>query len=192
MIKKVGIAVLLLLFIIFSSLIRYNDVSKFDIVSGIAIDFDGERWSTVCEVCLPSSTNDFGSRAEYVKGTGFTLADALYNAGLKSTNILFTESSQLYVIGDKALQKSEELERFFTNSEANLRAVAVISKKSAEQILQTEKEANSRAKSLSLAEKLKSFCKENGYDMPYVMNFIKNGGSICISEDGLAERREVA
>ena len=96
------------------------------------------------------------------------------------------------MIGDQALQKSEEFERFFTNSEANLRAVAVISKKSAEQILQTEKEANSRAKSLSLAEKLKSFCKENGYDMPYVMNFIKNGGSIYISADGLAERRAVA
>ncbi len=189
MIKKISVGIVLLLFIVLSSFIKYKDISKYDIVSGIAVDFEDDKWTAVCEVCLPSSTNDFGSRAEYVKGTGFTLADALYNAGLKSTNILYTESAQLYVIGENALQKSDELETFFMREDSNLRATVVTSQQNIEKILQKEKEGETRAKSLSLAEKIKAFCKQNGYDMPHVMNFLKDGGSVGISNDGLIERR---
>jgi len=188
--KKIAIIVFILLFVVFSSFISFTDISRYNIVSGIAIDFDGNRWSTVCEVCLPSSSNDFGSRAEYVKGTGFTLADALYNAGLKSSDILYTESAQLYVINESCMQKSEQLYQFFSGNDVNLRAVATLSEQSAEKVLHDEKDSGSRAQSLALADKLGTFCKENGYDMPYVMNFLKNGGSIVISKDGLPERRE--
>ena len=189
MIKKISAVFVLLLFIVFSSFIKYKDISKYDIVSGIALDFDGKKWTVLCEVCLPSSTNDFGSSAEYVKGSDFTLENALYNAGLKSNNVLYIESAQLYIIGEKALQKSDELENFFMRKDSNLRAIVVTSHKNVEEILQQEKEGETRAKSLSLAEKLKSFCKENNYDMPHVMNFLKDGGSVRISNDGLIERR---
>ena len=187
--KKIVIVIFILLFIVFSSFINFTDISKYDIVSGIAIDYDGYRWSVVCEVCLPSSSNDFGSSAEYVKGIGFTLSDALYNAGLKSSDILYTESAQLYVINENCMQQGEQLSHFFVGDNANLRAVAIISKQKAEKVLHDEKDSGSRAKSMTLADKLGAFCKENGYDMPHVMNFLKNGGSVIISKDGLPERR---
>lgn len=189
--KRILFIVFAIVFIVFSSFVRYNDVSSYDIVSGISFDYDGDLWTVTCEICLPSSSNDFGSQAEYVKGTGFTLADALYNAGLQSSNILYIDSVQLYLVSDTVAQ-NREIYDYFGSKNANLRAVAVITEGEASKVLGSEKQSNDRAKSLSLADKLKAFCRDNGDPLPHVITLVKSGGSVRINKDGLPERRGTA
>lgn len=186
--KKVLIIAFVIVFFVFCSFINYRDISSYDIVSGIAIDYENDMWTVTCEICLPSSSNDFASKAEYVKGSDFTIEKALYQAGLDSTNILYTDSVQLYLISEQAA-RMPQLNEYLLSSECNLRAVAVTTKGRAADILTKEKESNQRAKSLALADKLKSLGKELNCAKPHVMTFVKGKTDIVIFEDGKANKR---
>lgn len=186
--SRIFIVLLIITFIVFSALVHYKDISRYNIVSGISFDFDGEHFFATCEICLASTTDDFGSKAEYVKGSGFTPSEALYNAGLQSTGTLYTDSVQLYLISKQAAATTE-ITDFLMSDISNLRAVAVMTEGSASEILNSEKESGTRAKSLSLAEKLKGICRDNGMDIPHVVSYVKTGGEIYVSADGLPVMR---
>ncbi len=186
--KGIRITILVVAFIVLSSFCRFHTVSKYDIVSGISIDYKNGEYNVVCEISMPSSNNDFGSKATYVKGNGFTIAKALENTGLKSQNQLYLDSVQLYLISDKAFE-NDELKQYLKSENVNLRAVAVLCEGDAADVLYSEKESNERAKSLSLCEKLKSICREQKLPLPHVVTLLKTGGEIYINRDKLAQRR---
>lgn len=184
------IFVIISLFAILSSFIDYNDLSSYDIVSGISFDYDGENWTVVCEICLPSSNNDFGSSAEYVKAKGLTPKSALKKAGLKSPNLLYTDSVQLYLFNNNAFS-NDELKEFFMSEGCNIRAVAICVDGNAADLLFDEKESNQRAKSLSLADKIKNMSKYWSIPMPTVSNYLKNKNQIFINKQNELERGRI-
>ncbi len=184
---KFFVTFLILTFFALSFFSRYQTVSKYDIVSGMSIDEKNGVYTIVCEVSMPSSNNDFGSKVEYVKGTGFTVESALDNANLKSTNRLYFDSVQLYVISHTAFEKND-IKNYFKSDYINYRAVAVLSEGDASNVLYSEKDSTSRAKSLSLSQKLKSFCNEQKLSRPSVITLLKSGGEIYINRDGLMQK----
>ncbi len=184
---KLYTALFIVTFFVLSFFSHYQTISKYDIVSGVAIDLKNDVYTIVCEVYLPSSDNDFGSKAEYVKGTGFTVEEAFYNANLKSTNRLYMDSVQMYVISDSAFVKND-VKEYFKSEFVNYRAVAVLCEDEAAKILYSEKESSSRAKSLSLSQKIKSFCSEQHLGRPNVISLFKKGGKIYINRDGLIQK----
>lgn len=184
---KIYVTFLILSFFVLSFFGRYHTVSKYDIVSGMSIDVKNGVYTVVCEVSMPSSTNDFGSKAEYVKGTGFTVENALDNANLKSTNRLYLESVQLYIISRSAFEKND-IKNYLKSDYVNYRAVAVLSEGDASDVLYSEKDSASRARSLSLSQKLKSFCDEQKLSKPNVTALLKSGGEIYINRDGLMQK----
>jgi len=184
---KLYIATLIVAFFVLSFFSRYQTISKNDIVSGTSIDIKNGVYTIVCEVSMPSSDNDFGSKAEYVKGTGFTLKEALYNADLKSTNRLYFESVQLYLVSRDAYSK-KDVKEYFESEYVNYRAVAVACEGEASKVLYNEKDSSSRAKSLSLSQKIKSFCKEQRLNRPDVITFMRSGDEIFINRDGLLQK----
>ena len=188
--KSVIAIALVAVFAILCSFIKYHDISSYDMVSGIAIDYENNVWTVTCEICLPSSSDDFASKAEYVKSKSFTLEKALNQAGLESSNMLYTESVQLYLINEEA-SKQPQLIEFLLSSKCNLRAVAVLVKGKATDVIASEKESNQRAKSLSLADKIKNLSKDFDCDDPHVMTFVKGKTGIVISEEGVLKKRGV-
>ncbi len=176
------------LFIVFAALCKYHNITRYDIVSGISVDFSGDKWSVICEICKPSSNDDFGSKTEYVKGTGFTLAKALNNANLHSTSSLYLSSVQLYLIGEGAAEKTELFD-YFKSQKSNIRATVAVCEKNAGKILRSESDSNARAKSFSLSHKLYKFCDDNKLKPPTVVNFLKNKDEVYINSDALPERR---
>ncbi len=187
---KIYVTVLILLFFSLSFFGRYQTVSKYDIVSGMSIDLKNDVYTIVCEVSMPSSNNDFGSKAEYVKGTGFTVEGALDNANLKSTNRLYFDSVQLYVISSTAFEKNN-VKNYLKSDFVNYRAVAVLSEADASDVLYSEKDSTSRAKSLSLSQKLKSFCNEQKLSKPNVISLLKSSGEVYINRDKLIQKGEI-
>lgn len=184
---KIYVTVLIILFFVFSFFSRYHTVSKYDIVSGMSIDEKNGVYTVVCEVSVPSSSNDFGSKAEYVKGTGFTLESAIDNANLKSTNRLYLDSVQLYVISNSAFS-NKDIKNYLKSENVNYRAVAVLSENDASDVIYSEKDSKSRAKSLSLSQKLRSFCNEQKLSKPNVITLLKSGGDIFLNRDGLIQK----
>ncbi len=184
---KIYITFLIIAFFVLSFFSRYQTISKYDVVSGMAIDVKNNVYTIVCEVSMPSSDNDFGSKVEYVKGTGFTIKTALDNVNLKSTNRLYLDSVQLYVISRSAFEKSD-LENYFKSDFVNYRAAAVLCEGEASRVLYAEKESTTRAKSLSLSQKIKSFSNEQNLGRPNVINLLKTGGEVFINRDGLLQK----
>ena len=162
-----------------------QDVSKYDLVSGLAIDYSKNAFTVTAEICT-ASTDDFLSKTEYVKGTGFTVEEALYNAGLKNNNSMFVDSVQLYLISETA-SKKQAVADFLASDSANVRAVCVTTKSKASKVLKSENDSNSRAKSLSLAYKLKKMVGESKHRVPNVISFLKNDNYVYINKDGLAQ-----
>ena len=184
---KIYTSILVVTFFALSFFSRYQTISKYDIVSGVSIDVKNSVYTVVCEVSMPSSDNDFGSKAEYVKGIGFTFKSALDNANLKSTNRLYFDSVQLYVVSFEAFSDTQ-IQNCLKSEFVNFRAVAVLSESDAANVLYSEKESESRAKSLSLSQKLKSFCNEQKLSSPNVISLLKDGGEIYINRDGLVQK----
>ena len=184
---KIYATLFVIAFFVLSFFSHYQTISKYDIVSGMSIDVKNGVYTIVCEVYVPSSAEDFGGKAEYVKGRGFTIKDALYNANLKSTNRLYLDSVQLYVVSRSAYEKNE-VENYFKTDFVNNRATAVLCEKDASEIICSEEQSQSRAKSLSLSQKIKSFCNEQSLDRPNVIKFLKTGGEVFIDRDGLLQK----
>ncbi len=183
---KIYVTVLIIAFFVLSFFGNYQTISKYDIVSGLSIDEKNGVYTVVCEISMPSSNNDFGSKAEYVKGTGFTIESAIDNANLKSTNRLYLDSVQLYVISRRAFDK-KDVKNYLKSDYTNYRAVAILCDGDASKVIYSEKESTSRAKSLSLSQKIKSFCSEQKLNKPNVITLIKNGGNVHINRDGLVQ-----
>lgn len=184
---KLYVTILIIAFFVLSFFSRYQTISKYDVVSGMSIDIKNDVYTVVCEVLMPSSDNDFASKSEYVKGTGFTIESAIYNADLKSTNRLYLDSVQLYLVSRDAYSKTE-VKNYFKTDSVNYRAVAVQCDGEAYRVLYNESDSTSRAKSLSLSQKIKSFCNEQKLSRPNVVRFIKSGGEIYINRDRLLQK----
>ncbi len=162
-----------------------QDVSKHDLVSGLAIDYSKNVFIVTAEICT-ASTDDFLSKTDYVKGTGFTVEEALYNAELKNNNLMFLNSVQLYLISESA-SKKQAVADFLASDSANVRAVCVTTKSKASKVLKNEKDSNTRAKSLSLAYKIKQTVGNSKHRVPNVISFLKNDNYVYINKDGLAQ-----
>ena len=169
--------------VVFTCLGSFSEISDYDVVSGIAVDYEEGSWRVTCEICMPSSDNDFGSSSIYVSGEGDTLESAFENAGRKSANILYTGCNQLYLIG-KGARSSRELYEYFLKDDVNLRAVTVYTEGLAGDTLAGEKnDDNSRAKSLTIAKKVVRFCGEQGLPSPKVTEYLKDNFIVTVSED---------
>ena len=179
---NIAVAVLsALLAVVFTCFGSFSEISDYDVVSGIGIDFEKNQWLVTCEICMPSADNDFGSSSIYVEGKGDTLDSAFEDAGRRSANILYTGGNQLYLIGENARGK-EELYEYFLKDGVNLRAVAVYSQGKAADTLSSENDdENSRAKSLAMAKKASRFCAEQGMPLPKVTEYLKGGQMIIVS-----------
>ncbi|MBP3481466.1 MAG: hypothetical protein J6K66_07715 [Clostridia bacterium] len=172
-----------LLIIVFTCLGSFSEISDYDVVSGIGVDFEKNQWLVTCEICMPSVDNDFGSSSIYIEGKGDTLDSAFEDAGRRSANILYTGGNQLYLIGENARGKAE-LYEYFLKDGVNLRAVAVYSQGRAADTLSAGKDdENSRAKSLAMAKKVSRFCAEQGMPLPKVTEYLKGGQMIIVSEE---------
>lgn len=187
---KTGIlsVVLLVTFVICLSLCQSHDISKYDIVSGLALDFDGQSYTLTAEICT-ADADGFISKTEYVKGKGFTVEKALNNLSLRTNNILFTDSVQLYVISQNIIQ-NESVVNYLKSEFVNLRAVAITCQGNASDVLKSETDSNTRAKSLSLSHKLKTICAQNNKQYPNIIELLKNKSAVFINRDNLAEMRE--
>lgn len=182
---KVVLPAAILLLIVFVCMGSYSEISDYDIVSGMAIDRTDSGWSVVCEICVPSSDNDFGSSGSYISGSGESIAKALDNAGAKSSNVLYTGCNQLIVIGARAAGE-KELYDYLKTDNVNLRAVTVIASGSAQEVLESDAEvenANVRADSLSVAKKIRRFCSENSKPLPRVSEYLRTGTAVKVSKN---------
>ncbi len=170
-----------LLALIFLCLGRYFEISDYDIVSGAAIDREQDGWLVTCEICVPSSDNDFGSACTYVEGRGETIEKAFERVNSASAGQLYTGCCQLYVIGPSA--QSERLYEYLLSDSVNLRAVTCLSKGQARDVLKSGKDSeNSRAKSLSVAKKVSRYCADSGKPSPKVTEYVKTGKAVVVSE----------
>ena len=166
----------------------YSTINELDTVSGIAIDYKDDKWRVVCEICTPSSDNDYGSASVYVKGSADTLSGAFDEAGKASANILYTDCVQLYLVGEGARGK-QELLNYFLQDNVNLRAVTANASPEAAIALCGEADSeNSRAKSMSIAKKVKRYCSENGLPSPRVTQYLKGKAGVGITKDNVPER----
>ena len=182
-VNRIAAAAAVILAIIFASLGSYKEVSDYDIVSGIAIDFDNENWLVCCEICVPSADNDFGSGSIYVNGKGDTIDNAFEDAQKRSSNILYTDCNQLYIIGENAKGK-QQLRDYFMQDNINLRAVTVYAVGMAEDMLSKNRDdENSRARSLTMAKKLSRYCSDNHLPSPRVTEYLKGSTAITVSPD---------
>ena len=172
-------------FVVLTLFTSPKDISKYDLVSGIAIDYDQNIYTVTVEICT-ASTDDFLSKTNYVKGKGFTVDEALYKASLKNNNLMFLDSAQLYLIGEKAA-KNKALADFLVSDSANVRATCVVTKGAASKVLKSESDSNSRAKSLSLSHKLKEMVNDQNGSVPNVISFLKNDNFVFINKDGLVK-----
>lgn len=186
--NKFLVVVVLLCIVIFASFGKYSEISRYDIVSGIAIDLDEDKWIVTCEICVPSSDNDFASSVTYVTGEGYTLDNAFDDAALKSANDLFTDSAQLYLISNTA-KDNNCLREYLKGDTVNLRAVAVWTDGIASEVFKTDDSENSRAKSVAIANKIKSYCKDNNEQTPKIIEIIKNTDNVFVSDQKTPERR---
>lgn len=184
--KRLNIAVsaaAAVLVIVFTCLGSFSEISDYDVVSGIALDYEKGEWTVTCEICMPSADNDFGSSSIYVEGKGESLDSAFEDAGRRSANILYTGGNQLYLIGENARGK-DQLREYFLKDDINLRAVTVYTRGKAARIFEHAKEdENSRAKSLATAKKVSRFCSENHLPSPKVTEYLKGNIVVTISEN---------
>lgn len=176
----VASAVLVIVFTCFGS---FSEISDYDVVSGIALDYEKGEWIVTCEICMPSVDNDFGSSSIYIEGKGESLDSAFEDADRRSANILYTGGNQLYLIGENARGR-EQLREYFLKEDINLRAVTVFTQGKAARIFEYAKEeGNSRAKSLATAKKVSKFCSENSIPSPKVTEYLKGNAVVMISEN---------
>ena len=188
--KKINVillSALILCGVVFASFGDYSEISRYDIVSGIAIDLEKDKWIVTCEICVPSSDNDFASTVTYVTGEGYTLENAFEDASLKSSNDLFTDSTQLYLIS-KAAQQNNCLFEYLKSDAVNMRAVAVWTDGDAKDVFESDDSENSRAKSLSIANKIKEYCKQNGERAPKITELLKHSDNVFVSKQKTPER----
>ena len=161
--KRLNIAVsaaAAVLVIVFTCLGSFSEISDYDVVSGIALDYEKGEWIVTCEICMPFE-----------------------NAGRRSANILYTGGNQLYLIGENARGK-DQLREYFLKDDINLRAVTVYTRGKAAKIFEHAKEdENSRAKSLATAKKVSRFCSENHLPSPKVTEYLKGNIVVTISEN---------
>lgn len=171
--------------VISCSFIHYTEISEHSNVYGIAIDLEGDRWVVTCEISKPSSDNDFASESECIKGKGYTLYNAFEDASLKSPLILYTDSVQLYLIGESAY-RNNSINQYFLEQNVNLRAIAVSVSEKASDILDTDE---SGLKSVSYANKIKNFCKDQNVTLPDVTEYLKGEEVITVTSDKPQKRR---
>ncbi len=173
--------------IVFATFGEYSEISNYDIVSGIAIDLQDDKWTVTCEICVPSSDNDFASSVTYVTGTGYTLDNAFSNAALKSANELYTDSTGLYLISDTA-KGNNCLYEYLKGDTVNLRAVAVWTECPAKDIFKSDDSENERSKSLAIAKKIKTYCRKNNAKTPGIIELLKDSDYVFVSEQKTPER----
>ena len=182
-INRAALSAAAVLAVVFASLGSYKEVSDYDIVSGIAIDYDGQSWLVCCEICVPSADNDFGSGSVYVNGKGDTIDSAFEDAQKRSANILYTDCNQLYIIGENAKGR-QEVSDYFMQDNINLRAVTVYAQGMAQDVLSKNKDdENSRARSLTMAKKLSRYCSDNHLPSPRVTQYLKGSTKITVSAE---------
>jgi hypothetical protein len=97
------------------------------------------------------------------------------------------ESVQLYLVSRDAFSK-KDVKEFFISEFVNYRAVAIGCEGEASKVLYNESDSQSRAKSLSLSQKIKKFCNDQHLNRPGVITFIKTGGEVFINRDGLMQK----
>lgn len=190
--KKIRIifaASAILSILIFACFVDYSEISDYDLVSGIAIDLENGKWSVTCEICVPSTDNDFASTVTYVKGEGYTIKNAFEDAALKSTNKLYTDSTVLYLISGFA-RDDNDLICYLKSDDVNLRAVSLFTQGKASDIFKSEDSENERAKSISISKKIKSFCDDIGERTPKITELLKNTDSVVMSLNKTPERRK--
>ena len=191
--KKLNILMSVLLFVIISILcffIRIPESTAYDIVSGVAIDNDGNNWFVTCEICLPSKDEAFGTKSVYVKGKGYTLKDAFYDASLSAANTLYTDSVRIYVISD-ALKNNSEVYNYFFREPVNMRSIAIYCNGKASDILNSEATETDRTKSISIVKKIEAFCFENKTPVPEISEYLKNSASVTLGTRANPERSGV-
>lgn len=190
--KKLNIAIsvlLLILILVLCFFVPTREFSEYDIVSGVAIDIQNEKWLVTCEICMPSKEDDFGSKSVYVKGEGYTLDEAFYNASLACANTMYTDSVRIYIISDAAKDRSDIAEWFASNP-VNMRAVTVYTSAVAHSLLNVDDTENNRTKSIAIDKKIQNYCFEIKKPVPEVKEFLKNSLSVKLSASGNPERSD--
>ena len=189
--KKLNITILCVAFaafFLFANLGRKTEISDYDIVSGIAIDRELDKWTVTCEIVKSTEDSSYGSKSEYVKGEGYTLENAFKNASDKSLRILYTDAVRIFIVSS-ALKNAPEVKEYFSNNEINMRAVAVYSEGQASALFEQYKNSD-ETKSIFYSDKIRRFCFDIKKPVPKIIGFIRGDSTICLSAKGTPERTD--
>ncbi len=189
--RKLNISIICIafaVFFLFANLGRNTEIADYDIVSGVAIDRNLDKWIVTCEVIKPSKDDSYGSKSEYVKGEGYTLENAFKNASDKSLRILYTDAVRIFIVSS-GLKKESDVREFFCNNEINMRAVAVYCEGQASSLFEKNK-SSEETKSIFYSDKIKRFCFEIKKPVPKITAFIKDDSTVYLSAKGNPERSD--
>lgn len=189
--KKISISIIIIAFLLalsYAGFGKSTEITDYELVSGIAIDKSENLWKITCEITNVSKDKAFGNSAKYVKGEGFTVEKAFENAADKSDKLFYMDSVRIFVISE-ALKTDKELQNYFLKSDVNMRAVAVLCKGSAEKLFDTQKEDG--VKSVFLTDRIKRFCFDIKKPVPKIISYLKESGSVYLTELGTPERSDM-
>ncbi len=177
-----------LAFVIFCSFVDFTEISDYDIITGIAIDRENDEWIVTCEMISPSTNNDFGSSAIYIKGKGYTLYNALEDTSLKSPSTMYTDSVQLYLISNNVFSDNC-VRQYFLDTNVNLRAFVLSVDGKAFDVLNSEENDSKRAKCISIADKVRNYCEAENSTFPDITDYLKGGTGIVLNNENTPQRR---
>lgn len=172
--------------LIFSPFSTFTEISEHSIVSGIAIDKEKDEWIVTCEISVPSSSNDFASEARYIEGKGYTLYSALEDCALKTPDIIYTDTVQVYLINENIIEDNC-IFQYFCEGNVNLRAIAVSTEGSASKVFSDGEDKSLR--SVKIVDKIRHYCDNNKITIPDITSYLQGGRGVLISKEKTPERR---
>lgn len=187
--KKINIFIVIAVIsgaVLFAFLGRSREISDCDIVSGVSIDKNQDKWFLTFEICKPSKDEAFASQSEYVKSEGFTLKQAFETASMKSKNILYTDSVDIFIVSD-SVDDVKQVKDYFLQNKVNMRAVAVVCQGKASDLLEGDSQDKS-VKSIFISDKIKRYCYDIKKPVPKIIAFAQNTSSVQLTKQGEVER----
>lgn len=182
------IIILLLLPFLLGGCFDYQELNNLAIVSGIAIDYDNDKYELTLEIISTKTEkeNSSTSKTYTLSSKGKTMAEAFDNIGDKADKILFYEQLNVVAISEEIAENhlQSATEYLFRSPEIRIEFIPVIVKASkAKEVLSATDEVNPVA-SLFIEETLKNSPRSSnaGYYAPFteIMTNILTGGKDAI------------
>ena len=161
-----------------------TEISELDIVNGVAMQKQADKWQVLCEISTPSKDGSSENNAAFVKGEGFTIFEAFDSVAASCDGQMYMDSVQLYLVPE-SLKGDAELYEYFLQSPVNMRAAAVYVKGDVHALI---KKNEPRSMSIPTLKKIQRFCEQNKQPVPEITEFLKNECSVLLKSDGTLER----